>query len=296
MNTVKTSSFKLITKIKDDKFDVDNLHNYSLSLQVGIRDFQFCVTNTKDNRCLILEDYKLEDVTTVNSRLKALHKLFDNHHLLLAGFWNSIKLSIKTHKFSLIPSQHFIKDAASDYLAVNSEIKPSVEEVLYYKHISSDAVNVFASDIKLSKWIQSLYPQKKIQLIQQGSALIEGILRYDDHTHEKTMFCHVDRGILHIVVTENQKLVYYNQFAIRKSNDFLKYIMLVFKELKLSQRDSKVLIWGNIKHQSSHLDLVKKYIKNVSFGSKPSYLTFSYQFDEIMDHQYFDVFSIFLCD
>lgn len=296
MNTVKTSSFKLITKIKDDKFDVDNLHNYALSLQVGIRDFQFCVTNTKDNRCLILEDYKLEDVTTVNSRLKALHKLFDNHHLLLAGFWNSIKLSIKTHKFSLIPSQHFIKDAASDYLAVNSEIKPSVEEVLYYKHISSDAVNVFASDIKLSKWIQSLYPQKKIQLVQQGSALIEGILRYDDHTHEKTMFCHVDRGILHIIVTESQKLIYYNQFAIRKSNDFLKYIMLVFKELRLNQRESKVLIWGNIKHQSSHLDLVKKYIKNISFGSKPSYLTFSYQFDEIMDHQYFDVFSIFLCD
>jgi len=245
---------------------------------------------------LLLEDYRLEDVTTVNSRLKALQSLFDGHHLLLAGFWNSIKLSIKTHKFSLVPSPHFIRDAALDYLVINSEIKTNIEEVHYYKHISSEAVNVFAADTKLIKWLHSLYPQKKIQLIQQGSALIEGIIRYDDHTHEKTMFCHVDRGILHIIVTKDQKLLYYNQFAVRKSNDYLKYIMLVFKELRLNQKEEKLLIWGNIKHNSPHIDLIKKYIRNVSFGSKPSYLSFGYQFDEIMDHQYFDVFSIFLCD
>ncbi len=296
MDTAATSTFKLVKKIKDEKFDVDNLHHYSLSLQVGIRDFQLCVTDTRDNKCLILEDYRIENVKTINTRLKVLHSLFDNHHLLLAGFWNSIKLSLKTHKFSLVPSSHFLKDNVSDYLVINSEIKKNIEEVTYYKHIGSDAVNVFAADKKLVNWIQSLYPKKKIQVIQQGSAFIEGVLRYDDHTHEKTMFCLIDAGILHMVVTMNQKLQYYNQFAVRKSNDYLKYMMLVFKELSLSQKNSKVLVWGNIKHQSQHIELLNKYIRNVSFGSKPSYLNFGYQFDEIMDHQYFDVFSIFLCD
>ncbi|MCR9254140.1 MAG: DUF3822 family protein [bacterium] len=296
MDTAATSTFKLVKKIKDEKFDVDNLHHYSLSLQVGIRDFQLCVTDTRDNKCLILEDYRIENVKTINTRLKVLHSLFDNHHLLLAGFWNSIKLSLKTHKFSLVPSSHFLKDNVSDYLVINSEIKKNIEEVTYYKHIGSDAVNVFAADKKLVNWIQSLYPKKKIQVIQQGSAFIEGVLRYDDHTHEKTMFCLIDAGILHMVVTMNQKLQYYNQFAVRKSNDYLKYMMLVFKELGLSQKNSKVLVWGNIKHQSQHIELLNKYIRDVSFGSKPSYLNFGYQFDEIMDHQYFDVFSIFLCD
>lgn len=296
MDTAATSTFKLVKKIKDEKFDVDNLHHYSLSLQVGIRDFQLSVTDTRDNKCLILEDYRIENVKTINTRLKVLHSLFDNHHLLLAGFWNSIKLSLKTHKFSLVPSSHFLKDNVSDYLVINSEIKKNIEEVTYYKHIGSEAINVFAADKKLVNWIQSLYPKKKIQVIQQGSAFIEGVLRYDDHTHEKTMFCLIDAGILHMVVTMNQKLQYYNQFAVRKSNDYLKYMMLVFKELGLSQKNSKVLVWGNIKHQSQHIELLNKYIRNVSFGSKPSYLNFGYQFDEIMDHQYFDVFSIFLCD
>ncbi len=296
METAAKSTFKLVKKIKDDKFDVDNLHHYSLSLQVGIRDFQLCVTDTRDNKCLILEDYRIENVKTINTRLKVLHSLFDNHHLLLAGFWNSIKLSLKTHKFSLVPSSHFIKENVADYLVINSEVRKNIEEITYYKHIGSDAINVFAADRKLVNWVQSLYPKKKIQVIQQGSAFIEGVLRYDDHTHEKTMFCLVDAGILHMVVTMNQKLQYYNQFAVRKSNDFLKYTMLVFKELGLNQKTSKVLLWGNIKHQSQHVQLLNKYIRDVSFGSKPSYLSFGYQFDEIMDHQYFDVFSIFLCD
>ena len=190
----------------------------------------------------------------------------------------------------------FVKESAGDYLLFNSEIKKGLESITYYKHIGSDAVNVFAYDQKLVTWIQSLYPKKKIQIIQQGSALIEGVLRYDDHTHEKSMFCLYDAGILHIVVTKDQKLYYYNQFAVRKSNDFLKYIMLVFKEIGLSQKSTKVLVWGNIKPKSPQIEILRKYIKNISFGSKPSYLKFGYHFDEIMDHQYFDVFSIFLCD
>ena len=296
METAAKSTFKLVKKIKDEQFDVDNLHHYCLSLQVGIRDFQVCVTDTRDSKCLLLEDYRLENIKTINSRLRVLHTIFDNHHLLLAGFWNSIKLSLKTHKFSLVPKSHFIPEAVVDYLVINSEIKKGIEDVKFYQHISSDAVNVFAADHKLVSWIQSLYPKKQLIVIQQGSALIEGILKYDDHTHEKSMFCLIDAGILHVVVTENQRLFYYNQFAVRKSNDFLKYVMLVFKELSLSQKTSKVTIWGHIKNQSPHIDLLKKYIRHISFGSKPSYLNFGYQFDEIMDHQYFDVFSIFLCD
>jgi len=72
--------------------------------------------------------------------------------------------------------------------------------------------------------------------------------------------------------------------------------MLVFKEFGLSQRNQKVILWGNINQQSPHFELLNKYIGNLSFGSKPSYLKFNYVFDDIPDHQQFDLFSIFLCE
>lgn len=294
-NTAKPD-YKLIKRVKDPKFDIEHLEHYTLCLQAGIYDFQLCVTDVRTSDILFFEDYKLENIKTVNARIRVLIDLFDSHHFLSAGFWHDVKVAVKSHKFSLVPSSLFVPKSASDYLVVNSEVKPKMEEVLYYKHISSEAINVFAADQKLIRWIKSLYPSIKVSIVHQGSALIEGIMKYDDHSHQKTMFCHVDRGILHIVVTQDQKLLYYNQFAARKSEDYLKYIMTVFKEVGLSPKRSKVLMWGSLKQQSKHVELLKKYIREISYAGKPRYLNFSHAFDEIPDYHYFDTYSIFLCE
>lgn len=216
--------------------------------------------------------------------------------MLSSDLWNSIKLSFKSHKFSLVPNSHFIPETSSDYLALNSEIKTKIDEVYYYKHISSSAVNIFASDKLIVNYFKDTYSNKNLQVIHQGSALIEGVLKYDDHHQDKTMFTFVDRGILHIIVTENRKLMYYNQFATQKSDEMLKYIMLVFKELKMNSKTSQLVIWGMIKPNAELIDLAKKYIKNLSLGSKPNFLKFSKEFDSVDDHRYFDAYSIFLCE
>lgn len=289
-------NYRRVTEIRDAKFDVDDLHHYSLCLQVGIRDFQFCVVDSRDNRCMLYEDFLFENVKTIKTRLHVLQTLFESHSYLMAGFWDSIKLSIKGHKFSLVPQSIFTKDGLNDYLSLNTPLNPNFESVFFYKHIGTDAVNVFSSDRLLIEWINSLYHQKDVILTHQGSAFIEGVLKYDDHTAEKSMFCMVDKGVLHVVVSSGKKLLYYNQFAVRKSPDYLKYIMLVFKELGLSQKKSKVLFWGGLNPQSPHILLLKRYIKNISFGSRPAFLHFSYVFDEIPDQEAFDLFSVFLCD
>lgn len=291
-----SANYRLLKKIKDEAFDVDNLHDYCLSIQIGIRDLQFCVIDTTNNKCLLIEDFVFLEVRTINTRLLVVQKLFENHHLLMAGFWHSIKIAFKSHKFTLVPSDHFLPSSAVDYLSVNCEYKEKTEEVFHYKHITSNAINIFTADKKLVAWLRSIYKQKEIQILHQGSALVEGIHRYDDHSHEKAMFCLVDKGVLHLVVSQNQKLHYYNQFAVKSSEDYLRYVMLVFKELGLKQKTSKLIIWGEIEQESPHIQLLRKYIRNISFGGKPTYLNFNYQFDEIQDHQYFDVLSIMLCE
>lgn len=292
----QTVSHKLRVQAKAESFDVDDLHNYSLSMLIGIRDMQIAITNTTDNSLKLLEDYSLEGIKSVNTRIEAINKLFHEHTLLQAGFWSNVKICAKTHKFALVPQSIFAPEATFDYLSVNSEIRTKSEDVKYYKHISSDAVNVFAADRKLLGWLEETYPSQSVQLVHQGSALIEGILKYDDHSHEKMMFCFFDQGILHVVVTLKQKVLYYNQFAVRDSQDYLRFIMLVFKEQELNQKTTKLIVWGSIKQNSQHVELLRKYIRNISFGGRPTYLKTSYEFDEIPDHQYFDLLNTYLCD
>lgn len=298
MSTVAspTVDFKEIVRIKDEKFDIDHLHNYSLSIQLGVRDVQICVIDSKKNRVLVVEDYLLLNIKTVNSRLAAVKKLVDNHRFVKAGFWKEVKISVKTHKFTLVPAPHFVEEARVDYLAINSAINPKIEDVYFYKHINSSTCDIFAADSRLINWFKSLYPSKPVNIVHQGSALIQGILRYKDHTHEKMMFCLFDKGILHVVVTWQLRLLYYNQFAVKDAKDYLRYVMIAFKEFGLSQKTTKVSIWGNVTPQTEPVALLKKYIRNISFGHRPSYQKFGYMFDDINEHQYFDVYSIFLCD
>ncbi len=291
-----TSNFKLIKKIQAESFKTTKLSSYSLCLQIGIRDFQFLIINRQTGGCVLLEDYKLNNIKTINTRLEVLKEIFEKHPVLSLTSWDSIKLSFKSHKFSLVPKSHFLPTAASDYLALNSDIKTKIEEVYYYKHIISDAVNVFAADRKVVSWLKETMANKSIQVVHQGSAFIEGILKYDDHSLEKSLFAFLDRGIIHLAVTQNQSLHYYNQFAARNGEDYLKYMMLVIRELGLSAKTSNVVLWGFIKNDSPAIELSKKYIRNINFGSKPKFLKFTSEFDSLPDHRYFDLFSIFLCE
>ncbi len=286
---------KIVIK-SDERFDVDELMNYCLCLQFGIKDLQLCVIDKRTNTALYLEDYELKEIRSIQSRLNALRNIFDDHSFLRAGFWKEIRITIKTHKFSLVPSSLFYEEVATEYLAMNAAVKPQTEGVYFYKHHATSAYNVFAADRKLASWCKSLYPSKKVILSHQGSAIIQGILKYKDHTHEKTIFCLFDKNVVHVTITWQLQLLYYNQFAAKQPQDFLKYVMLVFREFKLSQKTTKTVFWGTIGHESSILKMFKKYIKNISFGHRPSYLKFPYQFDEVSEHQYFDCFSTYFCD
>ena len=296
METASKATYKLTQKIKDSKFDVENLQNYCLSLQIGIRDFQVCIIDTTDNRCMLLESFVLNGVKTINTRLQVLAGLFENHHLLMAGFWKEIKVSLKSHKFSLVPSSHFVPESVGEYLSLNCEVNEAVEGEYFYQHKASTVVNAYAADKRLINWIKSLYPSKPITFLHQGSALIEGILRYDEHSKAKTVYCIQDKSVLHIFVSTNQKLQYYNQFSIKNAKEFVKYVLMVFKEFNLNQKNQEVVLWGSLSSQSEQYSLLKKYVANVQFGQKPSYLKLGYEFDEVPEHQFFDVYSIYLCD
>ncbi|MDN5201401.1 DUF3822 family protein [Fulvivirgaceae bacterium BMA10] len=290
-----TLNYRLVKKIKDDKFDVDGLHHYNLSIQIGDTDFQVCIADANSNQCLLLEDYILNDVDSSDELIDIISSLFDNHHLLKAGFWSTVKVSLKNPKFTLVPENLFQKESLPDYLKLNCTLDPVKEELNYYKQIKSDAVGVFSGDKNLLDWLRSVYPNITLQVIHQTNALIEGVLSYEDHTDAKSMFIFTDRNNLTIIVAANKKLIYCNKFVYNTTNAFLKYVFTVFQLQELDQHNSKVHIWGNINTQSPQFKELYKYFKQISFGGKPSYLKFNYMFDEAEDHQYFDLYNTFLC-
>lgn len=286
--------YKLQKRIKDGKFSIDNLHNYHLTLQLGKRDFQLCVTNTQDNRVLLFEDYIFRESHTTPDKIKLLESIWESHHVLMAGFWKSISFTSKSQKFSLVPSQLFLKENTKDYVSLNSPLEET-DEVYYNKLIKTPVVVLFAEDRRLTDFIQSFYPAKKVHIVHNSSALIEGVLHTSGQTPETRLFVHIDRFYLQIIALNGKKLYFYNQFRIKHFEDYLKYISSVLKGLEIKADQAPLVSWGHLKKGSKHFMALQQKVPNLSFGIRPKQLSFGYMFDEIQDHSYFDVFSSYFC-
>ena len=294
MQTI-SSTYKLIKKIKDERFDEDKIHQYSLFINIGTRDFQVGVVDLEDHRFLMLEDYVFPNVSSHQELVSALDQLFEAHAFLKAGFWKQIKVAVKNQSFVQVPLALYTEDALADYLKFNTHVNSDQEDFIPVSLNNTQAVTVFAIHKELKSWIENTYPNNKPIFIHQSGVLIEGIMQQAIKRQDNPLYAYVDRFKLHILSAHHGKLIYYNQFAIKQFSDYIKYIMLVMKSLNMDQRTSQLVLWGYIGKNSPHYHEFYKYINNVTFGERPKHLQFGYFFDELQDHHFFDLYSIHLC-
>jgi Protein of unknown function (DUF3822) len=286
-----STQFKIIKKVKDEMFDLEKLHQYTLLINSGVRDFQVGVIANEDNRVLFFEDYVLGEVKDHSEHLEAVKALFDYHELLQAGFWSQVIIGIKNSKFVQVPSTLFSEVSTSDYLKFNAKVEDD-EIVLHSSDSSTEAVTVFAIHKGLYDMLKGFYQNVPIKFIHQSHAIISGVLKVSNN--DSPLFIYVDRFKLHIVCIHNARLKYYNQFAIKQFSDYVKYIMLVMKSMNMDQETSEVVLWGYVGKNSPHYQEFEKYIRNVSFGGRLPHLKFGFMFDEIQEHHFFDLFSLSL--
>lgn len=284
-------NYKLIKKIKDERFDEDLIHQYYLLIHIGQRDLQVGVVDSQENRMLLLEDYVFPVQASPQELPQILDHLFDAHAFLKAAFWKGIKISVKNNKFVQVPEALFVEEAKAEYLKFNAYLEPD-EEVLSILNERSRAVTVFAVPAGLRQWLLQLYPNNTPVFMHQSAVLIEGITEFARNRKDDPLYIYVDRFKLHILSCKQGKLLYYNQFLIKQFSDYIKYIMLVMKSLKLSQSSSQVMLWGYIGKNSPHYHEFYKYINNVIYGHRPKHLVFGYMFDEVQDHHFFDLYNM----
>lgn len=284
-------NYKLIKKIKDERFDEDLIHQYYLLIHIGQRDLQVGVVDSQENRMLLLEDYVFPVQASPQELPQILDHLFDAHAFLKAAFWKGIKISVKNNKFIQVPEALFVEEAKAEYLKFNAYLEPD-EEVLSVLNERSRAVTVFAVQAGLRQWLNQLYPNNTPVFMHQSAVLIEGITEFARNRKDDPLYIYVDRFKLHILSCKQGKLLYYNQFLIKQFSDYIKYIMLVMKSLKLSQSSSQVMLWGYIGKNSPHYHEFYKYINNVIYGHRPKHLVFGYMFDEVQDHHFFDLYNM----
>ncbi|MBC7450659.1 MAG: DUF3822 family protein [Cytophagales bacterium] len=292
-----TVRYKVRHSIKDDRLDTELLSKYHLSFQVNFELFRICVIDSESNRCLFLENYTLTDIYSTTDLIEQLDLLFEDHVLIKAGFWKSVTIGIKNSQFSLVPESLFEKDYLKEYLALNTVLeKEPGEEYHYFKHQQTDAVNIFATNKRLMDFFKEMYPLKQVRVVHHTAPMIEGImLQREQNDSTRSVYIQVEQHFLTIIVKEGKNLIFCNSFTFNSSEDFVYFILFVFDQLELNPEKCPVVVWGEITHDSESFSKLYKYIRNVKFGARPDFIRFGYQFDELFDHRYFDLYNMHLC-
>lgn len=259
-------------------------------MQLGVRDLQLGVVDS-ESRMLLFEDFVFNDSNSVEQQHLIVKELYDNHPLLMAGFWKSVVFSLKNNKFVQVPAQLFVENSAGEYLKFNAHIDPDNDMVMSCANPRLDSVTVYLVPRILHDWLKSIYQNTTLKFVHQSSALIEGVIRATDQEEGSPLYLYVDRFKLHIMAAKGGRLIYYNQFAIKHFADYVKYIMLVLSALGMNQQTSRVVMWGYIGRNSPHYYEFAKYIRNVTFGKRPEHLSFGYLFDEVQEHHFFDLYA-----
>jgi hypothetical protein len=288
---VKEKSFKRLKSVKDDKFSIDKIEHYCLIIQIGNSDLQVTIVDTTQNRVLLLEDYILHNVGSTEEKIEQLKTLFESHHLLMVGFWKDVIVCFKSDKFALVPLSLFSKENARALLKMNCDVSQE-DSVGYYKVNGNNSVNIFTYDKAVLTWFRSVYTSSKIKVTQQSGALVNSALKANIKSEMPLVVdLYIDRFYLHASVSTANKIVFFNSFKISKFDEYIKYIGLVLHEFHLKKSSEAIIVWGHIKENSNHFTALKEKFTGIKLGTRTTDLNFGYKFDEIPEHQYFDVFG-----
>ncbi|MEL6536097.1 MAG: DUF3822 family protein, partial [Bacteroidota bacterium] len=181
------------------------------------------------------------------------------------------------------------------YLKMNADFDAEQEHCLVYDHQKGNVSTVFAAPNYLMDFLQAKYPNGNLRMYHHSNSILEGLLKYQAPPREKITYLFIDRFFLHLAVAKEGALLYFNTFPIRKSDDYVNNLVRVMQAQDMNIKTGKVSLLGFIRPQSKHYEFLHKYIPNLGFGHRNKGLKLSYEFDELGDHQYFDLLNLYLC-
>ncbi|MFD1469838.1 DUF3822 family protein [Hymenobacter caeli] len=270
-----------LLRLRDETFDAHQLAAYNLYLTVGGGRVRMAAIEKARQSFVLLEDHALPP--------GGLPALAAAHDCLGRAGWHAVRLATTGGAFTLLPAALFRPGDEAAALRLHHALAPA--EAAYARpHPALELVNVFAADAALADWLAATHGPAG-QLLHHTSGLLAGLAHQRDAGGPRRLYLSLGHHELALVVLGSQ-LEYCNVFAFATAEDVLYYTVLVMQELGLNPDQDELTVWGELTHDSALFTLLRNYVRHVRFGPRPYDLFYSYRFNEVFDHRYFDLFSL----
>jgi hypothetical protein len=277
----------------DKSLQIEESKNQRLSIQLSPDGFSFCIYDKQRNKLTGIQTFGLEDVANDRAFNLLLTEFLPTLAHLRADY-DKIRIVVESTKSTLLPSALFDVQHLQKYLEFNHRVS-TTELVLYDRIPMLDAVNVWAFSETIYHNLLQFFPAATIQ--HHATTLIDSLLlQHKNRSTEPLIFVNVRWQYFDIVVLSNNSLLLYNTFRFVTNEDFVYYLLFVFEQIGINPEVAGVVLYGDIKSGSSLFDYLKRYIRHIQLGRRNAVLQFSYVFDEIPEHQFYNLIHLQQCE
>lgn len=156
-----------------------------------------------------------------------------------------------------------------------------------------DLSYLFNVNNELNSVLKSFFPNS--QIIHGSSGLIRYYLLLSNKTKNNLVSFNISPPGLSITVMHLGRIKFHNEYKIADANDLVYYIMLVNNKLLLKPSSTSYYISGHIDLNSSYIQQLQKYLKEIQYPDMQEVITFSEQSMPWSKHYFLDLFSLYLC-
>ncbi len=283
-----------VLSLKDDSFDIENIDNYGLFLELNAGSLRLCVINIQQDKCICIEDYSFSSLFSDVPLVDSLHELYKQHSFLSLNRWKELFISFNSPSFTFIPDELFRKEYLSNYLQIvkgreineNSQILSSNVEII-------GAKNVFSVEKNLWEWLLSVYSLHTPKIKHQVDAVIKATIQQPLLPNcQVSVGLHFQNTEVTIVVVKNKQLQLCNKFLYKVASDMVYFVLFVLKNLNISPEEADIKLYGEITLYADGYEALTRFLPNLAFGQLPTTMSFSKVFEDLPEHRYSSLLNI----
>ncbi len=287
-------------KLLDSAFQSNKTPTYHATLQLGRSNYTIAVLDITKKKYIALKKIHFSKISETEICQQAA-SVFQREELLKRKY-KSFSFLFPSRKSTLVPQELFQENNINVFFKFNHVLLPN-EKVNYSFIPRLKAYNIFAYPSCLEEIVAKRKAGGKVA--NQLTAFLNEILAYHPKVNKdkknanpkKPPFIAVNvfTNFFDIAVIDKGRLILSNSFHYKDANDFLYFILYIYKQLKLETENVSLLLTGNIHSKSKEYQLAKQYINTIQFIELNRSFTYSSSFKSVDIHPFTNIFNHYLC-
>lgn len=285
--------------LQDKSFEAtQSSSSYHLSIQILPYAYSLAVLDKARKKYLVLKNNAFEASVKTESLAEKMATVLKQDEYFQLDY-HSASCAVVNQRSTFVPTELFDQEHLWDYFKFNHKVEPKEEEeIIFQKFKQLDAYNLFAVSQQLIKNCREKFSE--IRFFHQANPFLDELLKLKNNqkeSHIKNPFVgiNIHQEFFDIAVADTSKLILYNSFRYASIEDFIYFVMYIYKQMKLDPNEIGALVTGQVSAISPAVEKLEKYIKNVEFAKVNGELSSSYLFNEVNLHPYINLLNLYPC-